>query len=685
MPVCPWSLGRRCIPLLALLASTGCGPEPECSEAPEPRAAIPFASCQELVDLARYRIEQELEQNYRNVPMAKFEYGPVNGGVSSTGAFRRGPNGIVDAVNNASFGDESHLKSDGTRFFLLDQGMLKILELGSGNPQIVEQVALGPKRAFDSGKLFLHGQQLLAIGEQESYETSGHLGYGWPRSVLVRRIDVSIPGQARVLQSWSFDGALVDAKQRAGVVHVVHQQEPRQLPLRGIGYYFKDACAREPHPETGKVELGVHPSEDPLCKEQWAKALKSVRAHNNKVLDSLSAEDFVPGYQLGSDAGVGQAKTPLYACEELLKQPGPQGVELLSTLGFDLSSPDALQSKTGLFGDAQQILLTPSSLYVAAPAGKPRARDLPLGYASLRPKPRHRDARLKQRQDTQESGRCDWTYIDKYDLSKAEPALHQANARIEGKLGGRDVMFDQDGTLRVAATRKAQDDDYVTRLVAREGKLELQDQRSITKAGLDFVLVAQFLGDFAFYAGGREGPGLFLQDFSKPASPPELAVSKLNQDIVHLQALSPGLLLMVGKRQSLMSSPVLSLFDIRTPLATNLIQRLSPLPQTISFDFDPAKVAHSPEHQRIAILFAGNEDTTQGKTDKFSRVLILGVDAQSGFQEITTIDHRQPQPATEHDPIQRMTLIGDTLWIHSLNRLVGHSILTGEKIVSLGL
>lgn len=654
---------------------------------------MPFNSCEELLETARYRITKGLEQDYRDRHAYACGFPGVSAGPSTSGIFVSGPSNAPQVAEVDSQGQPSQLQSDGQRAYLLDEGVLKIIDLTSGTPQLAQELRLDDQGNTIWGRVFVHGQQLLVIGEQ--YDPANRTTPG-PVLVLVRRIDLSVPGQARIMQSWNLEGKLVDASQKHGLIRLLHQKEARSLGLRSVNAYFRSDCMSELDPETGKsaVDTGAHRDTHPPCRGPWEEALRSVKEHNAKILANLSPQDLVPSYETElSGAGMRQAKAPLFACEELLEQQGPQGVGVLSLLSFDLGQADALQSKMGIFGATQQTLLTDSSLYTAASNGSGGTAHLYLSDRGPRNKLEHRGGTLLQARATDVDHRCDWTYIDKFDLSAAKPHLQQSNARIQGGLMPRDAMSEYDGALRVAVIRDLSQgswrvESYIEKLVPQEGSLDIAQTWPLpTQDGL-YVNSVKFMGDRAYYASENLPSGYASVELASTfVTHPHEALA--SQAFEHFHAVAPGRMFTLGRKGGGSASIpgvqiVLSLFDVSIPGANKLMHHLVISSDLLPIANERGIVAYSPEQKRVAVLWTGKKEVAQGEFVPVQKVVILSLDPQVGFEEIATID-QEAISVGSYDPSVRMTLLGDTLWIRGYLDLKGYSILTGEQTGSLKL
>lgn len=659
---------------------------------------MPFQSCEELLETARYRIAKELEKGYRDRDEHNCGLSFAKEDFTATGVFVQGPTGTSQVFDVASPGDARQLQSDGHRVFWLTQGTLKIIDVSSGTPKLSQVLGLGEPETFERGQVFAHGHQLLVIGEREQPDKFSPSEHKRPKLLVVRHIDASVPGQARIIQSWSVEGELVDVRQKDGVIRLLHQKEALSLDLRSAHYYFHSGCMREPDPDSGKIasDSGAHRDTHSPCKGPWAEALRNAKEHNAQVLAKLSPQDFVPSLKVEiGESGSGPPMMPLFACDELLKQQGPQGVGVLSLLSFDLSQADALQSKLGVFGAMGQTLLTDSSLYTAASIGNGGTSHVYLSLSGPREKSGHRGGELTQTRAPLVDHRCAWTYIDRFDLQAAEPNLQQSNARIQGSLSIRNAMSEHDGALRISALREASSEggglkNYLAKLLPVDGKLDIVQEWAMPSEYPEYVTTVTFMGDVAYYLSQRHGKRYFSIELSQtPSEVPLRALPAPGRAFSHLHAVAPQRLLTLGHRGAGFATGretqlAVNLFDVGTPGANKLLHS-----RILSSDLrgryeKPSIVAYSPERKRLAVLHSGWKEDEQGDDIPAREVVILSLDPQVGFEEVATIPWEKGADG-KYDLVFRMTLLGETLWIHSSSYLKGYSIQTGEQTGSFGL
>lgn len=300
------------------------------------------------------------------------------------------------------------VKTDGRRLVTISDQTLRVVDLTGAQPVEVGTLDLGPSA---------WGSQLLVAGDRALVLSQGG-GLVWrdgaptapaidssgtavirPTDVplsaaLLREVDLSDPATPRVLASARVEGGIVDARQVGTTARVVVQSSPSKLQF-------------------------VSPS-SPSAQQRALDA-------NREVIDTSTADDWLPSYVAQDANGATTAAGPLVACDRVHHPADFAGFSTTSVLTVDLAGDLDLGDAVAVLADAQQIYASPDNLYVAV---------------------------NRWGDEQAPSTTSATTAVHKFSITGSEPATYEASGEVPGHLLDAYAMSERDGVLRVATTEQ---------------------------------------------------------------------------------------------------------------------------------------------------------------------------------------------------------------------------------------
>lgn len=201
-------------------------------------------------------------------------------------------------------------KTDGQRVVLVDDGVLRVFDVSTDEPQ--ETASLALPAGFEGRRLLLAGDRAVVLGT------------GRGREAFLTTVDLADPAAPRVTRSETVKGRVVSARVHDGVVRIVLATTPR-------------------------LDF-VHPNRHLT---RW-EALRE----NRRIVREASARDWLPRHR------VVDGWEPLLDCADVRHPRKPAGAGTISVLTMDPQS-SAPADATAVAADGDLVYASADRLYVA--------------------------------------------------------------------------------------------------------------------------------------------------------------------------------------------------------------------------------------------------------------------------------------------------------------------------------
>lgn len=721
------------------LLVTACG-EGSSDPVVEPRSMVLFDSCQDLVSYARVEIDRMLEQSYKRNGSGAFpgtsqgdmEEPESAGDSEDDGDAAPGPSSPKGEspkhsntnVQEAGVDEPDLVKTDGQRMYSLSRGVLRILDVSGEKAQLTDRLEIGgPQGRWHQAEMLMHGNKVLIVNQNQNFATTPE---NYQAGFRITEVDVSVPGQAKVVSSLDLEGRYVSARKIGSVVRLVFTTLPKDLKLRRVYHFFpengvheKDHNDAPPQVEEAsskeEVAQGWALTQTKSYEQVWEEAAQKARIYNRKVLAQMTEHNLLPRYRFSTPGAPVQAGLA-YGCEQTMRPGVSAGVELLSVLTVDLNAGLKPGNATAVVASGSTVYASGSSLYVATRSWMPGFDDEDMvadgdmaggtttgvvmpgtGIATAGTvvtsgampgsdavqdatgegepdKPQARQATLPPEPD-QTSRRQ--TYVHKFDLSDPLRATYRASGLVNGELLNQFAMSEHQGVLRVAATRYLKNswrptDNFVATLQEQGDKLvQLGQAGGLGKT--EMIRSVRFMGDVGYVVTFRQTDPLYTLDLKNPAAPQVLGELKIEGFSAYLHPLSPGYLMGVGRdadHEGRIKGLQVSIFDVTDLRNPRRIHNYTMENTTASTQFDHRAFLYWPENKTVVLPVQGHRRVDEQNYEDFAMALVLGVDPQVGITKRAEIAH----PTTEHHypgmekpyiqatAIDRTLVIGDRLW-----------------------
>ena len=238
------------------------------------------------------------------------------------------------------------VKTDGRHLVTISEQTLRVVDLTGPQPVEVGALDLGPS-AWGSQLLVAGDRALVLSSSAELVWRDGGpavpevdpSGYAEIRptdvpiaAALLREVDLSDPAAPRVIATVRVEGGLVDARLIGTTARVVLQSSPSKLQF-------------------------VSPS-SPSAQQRALDA-------NREVIETSTAEDWLPSFVAQDAAGATTASGPLVACDRVHHPADFAGFSTSSVLTVDLAQGLDRTDAVAVLADAQQVYASHDALYVA--------------------------------------------------------------------------------------------------------------------------------------------------------------------------------------------------------------------------------------------------------------------------------------------------------------------------------
>jgi hypothetical protein len=418
------------------------------------------------------------------------------------------------------------------------------------------------------------------------------------------------PAAPKLLDTFTVDGNLVDAREAGGTARVVVRSAPRlEFPMPG--------------------------GDDRRTDAQRV-------ADNRRVIEKSTVDQWLPRWS--TDNAKGQV-----GCERVSRPAVYSGTSLLTVLTFDLGATAFTDGDpTTLVADGETVYSNGSSLYVT---NDQRWRTTTWGEGrgiALRP----------QDSDTE---------IYRFDTSQPGAPRFAASGKVPGWIINQYALSEWDGRLRVATTSgepwRAEQSAPTTSAVYVLRTSDLAQTGKLGGLGKgERIYAVRFVGTTGYVVTFRQTDPLYTVDLSDPARPRAVGELKITGYSAYLHPVDGGRLIGIGQEASVrgrVEGTQVSLFDVHD-LAnpTRLAQRQVSDTQSAA-EYDAHAFLYWPASELLVVPVTSYGMTGNGRTTAL--VMRLG---DSSISEIGAVSHPDSGRTNgwPDGQIQRSLMIGDTLW-----------------------
>jgi len=483
-----------------------------------------FASCEAVGDYARKHALEIVEPGglpprfgfavEGDTPDGGPEPAPTS---PQEGAVRDGDGVDYSTTNVQEEGvDEPDIvKTDGRHLYVMNASTLYVFNIKTGEPKLVGSLEL---RGFGH-QLLLSGDRVLALTtywddpvlQPQPAQVIGPEPYPVPEpATRLFEIDISDPGEPKLLNTLTMEGYYVSARMRGSVARVVITTPPSPWP----------------------VDYESAPSQEQAQRRAIRHTRLSTWMPNGVLRDRVRDKRRV---------------RRMVACDDVRRPVAYSGPGMLTVLTVDLARGLKPLDSDSLMTDAQTIYASKQSLFVAAE--------------------RWFDPTVSDPEQRVDAGR--FTAIHKFALD-SESAEYRGSGEVRGFVLNQFALSEHDGALRVATTdqppwragaEQRESESYVTVLgeklneVGRVGGLGRGER----------IFAVRFLGDKGYVVTFRQIDPLYTLDLSNPEKPAVRGELELLGFSSYLHPIGGDLLLGLGQdanEQGQSQGTQLSLFDV---------------------------------------------------------------------------------------------------------------------------
>jgi hypothetical protein len=570
-------------------------------------------------------------------------------------------------VQVAGVDEPDIVKTDGRRILAIAENKLHLASVEGG--ALVSSIEL-PEGMYD-GQMLLAGDRVLVFGAG-SYDDvvplAEEAGADIARSILpigtTRVLEVAIDGDTLVAgETYELDGTYVAARMTGDVARiVVHDESTARLPL-------------------------VTPAVPGAAAEEQATAL------NRQVVEEADPESLLPAWRQVVAEGEQGAEGKLLSCEDTHAPNTFSGFGVVSVVTVDLSEGVgaglASAAGTGVLASGQTVYASPEHLYVAAPEW--------IDWAALSEEAGGTPPDVEQGTD-----------IHRFDITDPSRAAYELSGHVDGTLLNQFAMDEHDGYVRVATTTgqawSEQDTSESHVVVLGPGAGALTTVGSVSGLGRgEAIHSVRFLGDVAYVVTFRQTDPLYTVDLSDPTAPAVTGELKILGYSAYLHPIGDGRLIGVGQdatEEGRVTGTQVALYDVRDPASPQRVAQAVLPDSTSGAEWDHHAFLWWPDTGLVAVPVSA-----YGHQGAFEGLVGFGVDADAAtIAEVGRVSHppvTEPgvgrpipiepgagggsEPVTQADefgpfqytpPIQRVLVVGDTLWTLSSEGLAASDLAT---------
>lgn len=587
-----------------------------------------FPTCDALTD---YAVTAAIENMDTAVPPPMSTTGTADTSQRSAGAAEAAtPSHSTTNVQIAGIDEPDMVKTDGKWIYAIADDTLYAVDTTGATPRVATSIDFPD--GFESSDLILSGNRLLVIGNAFSGRSIPPTGaapttsrqYTGTRRTVMLNVDVSTPGQMRIIDRLATSSTYETARLSDGTVRVVLSGPTPSYPTS-----YRSGL-------TGAIDNALAMRE----------------------LKTMSASDWLPSYQTQDADGNATSKEVTVPCKTVSRPAGdavsPRTVTVLTidpAKGIDPVDQDTLM------GAATTTMMSPDNLYLTSTTrqtGKTQAQ----------------------------------TRIHVLDVSRPNVTSYRATGTVDGYLLNQFSLDEHDGVLRVATTRQENrpvptdvvmdepplrpgTDSAVTTM--RVSGRTLEKLGEVTGLGQDErIYSVRFMGERAYVVTFRQTDPLYAIDLSDPSNPRETGELKINGYSAYLHPVDETHIIGVGQDATDTGRRLgtqVSLFDVSDPASPKRVAQWTAPNSSSGVDWD-----------HHAFLWWNPTSTAvipvrQYGRDQYGETSAVALKVENGTMNATDL-RQSPYPTGPSSPIQRSLAIGDTLYTLSKDGLVARDLST---------
>ena len=645
----------------------------------------------------------------------------------------------VSGTNNQeSDVDEADVvKTDGRVLAAVARGRLQLVDLRDGGRRLAASIPLSQGWGHE---LLLHDGRLLVTATVEEPMPDGDrpvaedmafpdeattsdaprggapdsriapdiaiMPMGTPKLELML-IDVRDPADPKTLGSVRMDGQLVSSRLVDGMVRVVMRSNPQP-----------DMAMPQHGPGTDQAEM----------RDLEDRAVE----RNREILESSTAEDWLPAYAVRDAQGDTVQEAPLVQCDAIRHPVQFRGFGLLSVLAVPMTGEGAgaltPTGTAGVLGDGDTVYATPDRLYVAmnrfeeTPVAMPGAPRPEPGAPEPAPMPVEPDGGIGDGAVPPDTATSDdgvaaqsapapdapmpiegeggiggevapdvmpappKTTVDIHEFDTSDPArpVYTASGSVPGHLLNQWSLSAHEGHLRVATTDgqfgfDGQTSESAVYVLRRDGAKLVEVGRVAGLGKGERIYAVRYFGDYGFVVTFRQTDPLYTLDLSDPAAPRVVGELKVPGFSSYLHPVGDGLLLGVGQDADESTGRQLgvqvSLFDVSDLAAPTRVANLTTEPDSST------EVQHEhraflwwPQARRAVLPYQHSRWSESEQRDAgFFGALALEIDGD--VREAGRLTHfTGDSPDPWWTQIRRAVVVGDTLYTMSERGLLASGV-----------
>jgi hypothetical protein len=531
-------------------------------------------------------------------------------GATRNSALQAGVDYSTTNVQEVGVDEPDIVKTDGTRILAVAQGVLYYVDVSGNTPKLMGSLRLEDGWAQE---MLLAGDTLLVMSRTNQWDVPVRLApeiwnpdlpyYGSGISVL-SQVDISDPGDMRVVKTLFVDGTYLSARMVGDTVRVVVDAYPTGLEF-------------------------VYPTGSGLRAEREAE-----RA-NRKVIEESTIDNWLPYFVLEEKRGNRTITTEglLLECKQTFAPEEFSGLGTLSVLTIDLSRGLEPVNTVGLFADGETVYASQDSLYVATQ--------------------RWQDWTLLDDDGGIDAFEGITTEIHQFDISGAAAAIYMASGEVEGFLLNQWAMSEHNGDLRVATTSEPEwwgwrddsmSESYVRVLRPDNGVLEEIGEVGELGKG-ERIYSVRYLGDTAYVVTFRQTDPLYTIDLSNPRAPKVLGELKILGYSAYLHPMGDGLLLGIGQdadEQGRTKGTQVAVFDVSDPANPRRIHKMTFEDGWSEVEYDHRAFLYWPA-TGLTMLPIQAWSWEDGREDWFAGAIGVIADRER-IEDVGTVTHLEHRP-----------------------------------------
>jgi hypothetical protein len=436
--------------------------------------------------------------------------------------------GGFSTTNNQEVGvdEPDAVKTDGEFLYVLSDDRLVVVRADADDPTVVDSTSFTD--AYPS-EMILGEDRLYVIASKWMTDIVALERIGVPAYeqdlFVIHEVLVGDDGTLEGGSTLEISGGYVTGRLVDGAARIVVRHDPgRSLPF-------------------------LYPSSE-AAEEQAAE-------FNRSVIEESSIEDWLPWYVLTTASG-DETSGMLTSCDRVTAPQEFSGMSTISVLTMDMSDDLDTGNAMSLFGAADTIYSSTTSLYAAT-----------YDFPAI-PFWRFEDDEIAEDPDPEFS-----TAIHQFDITDGDGAEYVASGAVPGHLLNQFAMSEHDGHLRVATTEGSpwwccdEEPSSSGVTILRADGDELVAAGAVGDLGIDEqIFGVRFVGDVGYVVTFRQTDPLYVIDLSDPAAPSVEGELKITGYSAYLHPVSDRYVVGVGQEATLEGTTVgtkVSLFDVGDP------------------------------------------------------------------------------------------------------------------------